>query len=134
MFALSRLNVRCSNVRLFLNVRKFECSDVRMFACSNVQWFSNVRLFNVQMFFNSSPWSVFVCSNVRRTRTNIRTLNTNVRCSVAPALIFAVSEKMNRILQDPQVSCQPNLRKDQSNFQILSQRKTNVYTPFLHSS
>ena len=41
-------------------------------------------MFNVRMFFNFFLKPMFACSNVRRTWTNIRTLNTNVHCSVTP--------------------------------------------------
>ena len=40
-------------------------------------------MFNDRMFLNLFHKSVFACSNVRRTWTNIRTLNKNVQCSVA---------------------------------------------------
>ena len=40
-------------------------------------------MFDVRMFSNFCPKSVFPSSNVRRTWTNIRTFK-NIQCSVAP--------------------------------------------------
>ena len=65
MFALSRLNVRCSNVRLFLNVRKFECSDVRLFECSHVRMFNDFQMFDCSMFKCSLIRPLGLCSFVR---------------------------------------------------------------------
>ena len=105
MFECS-LILRCSKVRVF------GCSLARIFACLNVRWFSNVRLFNVRMFFNSSPKSMFVCSNVRRTWTNIRTLNTNVRCSVAPAAQHKFFVKINLIKAEQSLQSFSNFKKN----------------------
>ena len=74
------------NVRLFAKVRMsrwsmfecsliFKCSDVRIFICSVESECSDVQYSNVLDFFHNS---VFVCSNVHRSWTNIRTLNKNV--------------------------------------------------------
>ena len=82
MFECSPIS-KCSKVRMFANIRMFGCS---MFECLLTFGCSKVRMFgNIRIFFNFFLKTMFACSNVRRTWTNIRTLNTNVHCSVAPA-------------------------------------------------
>ena len=65
--------------------------DFRMFDCNN----QTFRLFNVRMCYNSSPKSMFVCSNVRRTMNEHS--NIEHKCSMFggpwPRIIFISSMK-----------------------------------------